>query len=157
MRLRITTILIGVVVLLCAAAPCRAELANVNFKSLLKYEDFMSEQISLALDLSGERRARFEEIYRASIRESRESRGSDRTQLDMTDLQSMSDDEIEAKILLTFELSHKMLSIREKYYRKLREIFSAREVAMIYEIERRSRIKFQEELMRRRSEANMEH
>lgn len=157
MRRILITLTICIGVLLGTALPCHAELTKVSNRALLKYEDFMTKQISIALGLSGERRFIFEELYNNSVIEAKECRGDDRTQLNIKDLPSMTDVEIEEKIMRTFELSHKLLEIREKYYKKYREIFTAREVAMIYEIERRSRIKFQEELTKRRAEATMEH
>ncbi len=118
-------------------------------KAVFRYDRFMINHIGGALHLNGERLDRFDEIYTAYLKEAKETRGNDRTQLDIKDLPTMTDVEIEQKIITAFDLSHRNIAVRERYFKIFREVLSAREVAMMYELEKKGREKFAEELQRR--------
>lgn len=68
--------------------------------------------------------------------------------------QELTDAEIEARIKNQFEVSQKMLDIRESYYDKFRKILSPKQILKVYETERHNADKFKKTLKDRKSKAN---
>ncbi len=112
---------------------------------------FQLQQIVRVLSLDEEREAKFRELYSEYI-EATARRGARQSPFGRgVEMGSLTDEQIESSILESFETSANMVKIKESYYSKFREILSPREVAMMYEIERRVNERFQEEMRERQS------
>ncbi len=170
MRQIITTILLLVAVATTATAqPQRGGAGGGNTGSPnQRLQSFQMEQITSALKLEGERLAKFEELYKAFNEENRKlmskGRGTTRgggqggempqggrAQHRETPAESErpSEEEVEANILRSFESSRLSIDLKERYYTLFREILSPSEISTMYEIERRTRERFQSEMQKR--------
>ncbi|MFI3259042.1 MAG: hypothetical protein R3Y16_02990 [Rikenellaceae bacterium] len=64
-------------------------------------------------------------------------------------IDTMSDAEIDAEIKESFERAKRAIELKESYYTRFREFLSPREVATMYELERRTRERLVDELSKR--------
>ncbi len=113
-------------------------------------KSFQLEQIERVLDLDEERATPFRELYMEYIKATSRKEGV-RTPFgrDM-DLSQLSDQEVEESIQRSFKQSMRAVRIKEEYYLRFREILTPREVATMYEIERRMNERFVDEMRNRK-------
>lgn len=71
--------------------------------------------------------------------------------------QDLTDAEIEARIRNQFEVSKKMLDIRESYYDKFRKLLSPKQILKIYETERHNADKFKKTLKDRKDKGKLKN
>ncbi len=112
---------------------------------------FQSQQIVSMLKLEGERKERFEELYARYNEAERElmmlSGGGQRNRGGVS--QDLTDEQIEESIMKSFEVAESSIELKKGYYLLYREFLSPAEISMVYDIERRTRDRFQSEAQRR--------
>ncbi|MFI3305938.1 MAG: hypothetical protein R3Y68_05440 [Rikenellaceae bacterium] len=123
------------------------------------FHEFQMKQIEEALKLEGDRLTRFRELYASYNKESRPKRnegnmqqrrrGGEQPAGESSTQPKLSEEEIDNNIKQSFEDARTTIDTKERYYLLFREFLSPSEVNMIYEIERRSRERFVDELQRR--------
>lgn len=112
---------------------------------------FQMQHIVQVLSLDEERETKFKELYSEYI-EATARRGVKRSPFGNEKMMNdMTDEQIENSLLESFQHSANMLRVKEEYYSKFREFLSPREVALMYDIERRVNERFQEEMRERQS------
>ncbi|MFI3327590.1 MAG: hypothetical protein SNH79_02665 [Rikenellaceae bacterium] len=103
------------------------------------------EAIEEAIELSEEQIAPFKALYDEYTAAAAAQRPMSRR----TDSVKMSDEQIEAMIIESFGQSRRAISLKERYYRRFREILTPTQISIMYEVERQTREKFANELERR--------
>ncbi len=103
------------------------------------------EQIADILELGEERRSAFVALYEEYRGESKPEPRMKRA----AKICKLSDEEIERNIKRTFARSRRAIRVKEGYYDRFREILSPREIAVMYEVERRTHDRFVDEYQRR--------
>lgn len=100
-----------------------------------KIESFQLKQIEEVLKLKGNKLEKFRALYKEYTEATKKSGPKHKFTSDIT----LSDKELEAKITGAFAESKRSIEIQEEFYARFREILSVREVAAMYEVERRIR------------------
>ncbi len=134
--------------------------AGVATDARNNFHEFQMKQIEESLKLEGDRLARFRELYASYNKESRPKRnegsmqqqrrrGGEQPDSEETTRPKLSEEQIEANIKQSFEDARLSIETKERYYLLFREFLSPSEINMIYEIERRTRERFVDELQKR--------
>lgn len=115
------------------------------------FQDLQSKQIADGLNLSGERRDSFDKIYNEYVEASeklKEQYAEDPTARGRA-ARELSDSDIEAQTLNSFDMSIKSIEIKRDYYKRFREVLSPQEIMQMYNIERNIRDRVVNEMFRR--------
>lgn len=111
--------------------------------------EFQRVQIEQMLALDESRLAQFRPLYAEYI-EATKPHPSERSPFGgVGNMDSMSDEEIEAVIKRSYRKSRQQIKVKEEYYNKFRELLTPREIATIYEVERRTRERLIDEFQSR--------
>ncbi len=103
------------------------------------------EAIEEALELSEEQAEPFKALYEEYVK----AAASQRPLNHRSDSVEMSDEQMERMIRESFSRSRKAIDLKERYYRRFREILTPTQISVMYEVERRTREHFVSELERR--------
>lgn len=112
-------------------------------------EEFRLKQIEETLKLEGERLESFRVLYKEYSEAMKKSRPERKFDKEI----ELSDKEIEKNILNSFNESKQYIELQEKYYNRFKKILSPREIATMYEVEKRIRERAIYEQRRRKAES----
>lgn len=101
------------------------------------------ELIAQSLGLSDQRQSDFVEIYKHYNEEMGQIARRDRGGKDLTD------EQIEQRILQSFDHSEETTALKRKYYYKFKEVLSPKEILRMYNVEREFRRRINAEQQRR--------
>ncbi len=108
-----------------------------------------AQEIAYSLGLNDATTAQFVTTfvnYRMEIREAKKSSGAPKKIS-----KDMSDKQVEEAISAQFANSHKVLEIREKYYKEYRKFLNPRQIQRVYELEKRQTEKLKAQKQQRKN------
>ncbi|MFI3303815.1 MAG: hypothetical protein SNF68_05265 [Rikenellaceae bacterium] len=112
------------------------------------FHEFQTKQIEEALNLEGERLTKFRELYSQYNEESRANNDNSASR-ERRSVDKPTEEEIEVDIKNSFQKSHDAIALKERYFLLFIEFMKPSEIETMYEIERRSRERFVDELQKR--------
>ncbi len=121
--------------------PGRGELKALFF-------EVQCEEIMDGLDLNEEKRTAFKAIY-TRYTDALSAIGFHTPNLNLKNLQKQSDEQIEKRILATYEKTRQAMAIKEQYYYEFKTILTPQEIVQMYLIEKSVRDKLLAELRNR--------
>ncbi len=118
------------------------------------FQKFQCEQIASYLKLEGEKLTQFQQLYVEYIEKtrSRNMPKKEGARNEFERINSLSEQELDLSTRESFKKAKESSDVKEQFYNRFREFLSAREVALMYEIERRTRERFISEMQHRRGE-----
>lgn len=115
------------------------------------FQEILCRQMVDVLELDDETAAKFMPVYRAYLEELRACRGP-KIRLENRKLgerKELTNEEVEKKILDSFNQMRKILDVKEKYYQEFRKILLPKQIQNIYNRERMNGARLQQEKERR--------
>ena len=126
-----------------------------------KIRQHQSNQMVHALSLDDATAAKFAPLYTQYLKEMMDchnmKKNKDNQKISKKQKQELTDSEIETRIRNQFEVSKKMLDIRESYYDKFRKILTPKQILKIYQTERHNADKFKKTLKDRKSKGKLKN
>lgn len=154
MKKYLLTMIAAVMMIGSATTVNAQEARDDNGRRHLTEDEMISKrtnQMVQVLMLDDATAAKFVPVYSQYLKERMECRGKKHEHAGKDDkaMDTKTDAEIDQMMKDNFAQSHKMLDIREKYYAKLHDILTPKQIMKIYQTERNDLLKMKKEMHKR--------